>query len=556
MRYFFFSAPIFPQLGPWWAQVGKLFLAVICLANLALLVPVCGEARDAVHLDGARVKSKQQRIYAELRPLFLTMLNNVDQRVRSAVLYAGAGIVRDKALVDILRAHKGRAEFPEVLFLNAFIAGATNAKADVAAFLDSLPDTYAGCEALYNLESALGEGLPLRLVEQAYSYVQQGGFSGLAEPKTIWGERFVLLEFLSGEATGHAESDARLQAWLAAHPDFYAEFQAQAERFWADRPDGVAQSPEDLPEKLKPLLTAISAFFDHPDPLVRLTAFRLAGRLFDPYKEMQRRLELAADSREKLLLYSQLSSFPFAHEGSDFTFPLAREYPQSKEDYTRLLEWEYIVYGDSLPSLACLADASEITRDSLAETRPVLRRMLPWAAPYLPANEAERYARIAAGKFIQGEFYQWSGRVLEVYSGDTLLVTANELGDTVKYRLNNADCPYAGQPYHQEALARAKELVLGQRVNLRSDGEDAFGRRVGWVEYGPHYESLAQTLISEGLAQAPSAESGKHANYYAVEEKAARDALNGIWSLDQQESPAAYRQRMLAETGIDPEAVK
>ena len=149
------------------------------------------------------------------------------------------------------------------------------------------------------------------------------------------------------------------------------------------------------------------------------------------------------------------------------------------------------MYGESLPSLASLAEASDITRDSLAETRPVLQRVLPWAAPCLPPDTAERYAQIAAGKFVRGEFYYWSGTVLEVYAGDTLLVTVNGLGDTVKYRLTSA-CPYAGQPYSAEALARAKELVLGQQATLRSDSGDAFGRRLGWVEYGPHHESPAR----------------------------------------------------------------
>ena len=74
--------------------------------------------------------------------------------------------------------------------------------------------------------------------------------------------------------------------------------------------------------------------------------------------------------------------------------------------------------------------------------------------------------------------------VLGVYAGDTLLVTVNGLGDTVKYRLNNADCPYA------------------------------------------------------------------------AEEKVVREAMNGIWSLPKLESPAAYRERKLAETGVDPEGAK
>lgn len=534
-----------------------LLLSAICLANLAVPFPARGETEQAAHLDNARVKAEQQRIYKELRPLFQAMLDSDDPQIRAAVLYAGAGIIRDKALADTLRQRKDRAAFPEIVFINAFIAGATDADADVAAFLNSLPDTYGGCLPLYYLESALADGLPLRLVEQAYGYVREDRFPGLAEPKTIWGERFVLLDFLSSEATGHADADPRLQAWLAARPDFDAEFQAQAEKVLANPPDGAARLPgEDLSEKLAPLLKDIKAFFDHPDPPVRLTAFRLAHRLTATEKDLRRRLKLAADSREKLLLYSQLALFPLTDDGLDFSIPLAREYPKTREDYARLLEWEYMVYGPELPTLAVIADASDLTRDTLAEARPVLRRVLPWAAPYLTEEENRRYRQLAAGEFVDGEFYYWTGQVTEVISGDTFLVTVNSLGDTAEFRLNNADCPYPGQPYYEEALARAKELVLGQTVTLRSGEADALGRRTGWLEYGPMAESLARALISDGLAQMPLPDSGRYADYYADEEKTARDTLNGIWSLPDPESPAAYRQRMITKTGQDPEAQK
>ena len=162
------------------------------------------------------------------------------------------------------------------------------------------------------------------------------------------------------------------------------------------------------------------------------------------------------------------------------------------------------MYGESLPSLASLAEASDLTRDSLAETRPVLQRVLLWAEPCLPPDTAERYAQIAAGKFVRGEFYYRSGTALEVYAGDILLVTVNGLGGTVKYRLNNA--------------APMRASLIPRRP---------------W----------------------PAA-SGTYVNYYAAEEEVAREAMNGIWSLPKPESPAAHRERKLAEAGADPEGAK
>ena len=547
-------------------------LAALCLAAAfqAHAEPRAG-AKDAIHLDTARLEAQQQRIYTELRPLFNSLLANDDVWTRCAALYAGAGIIRDNTLADLLRERKNRVKFPETVFINAFIAGATDAAADISAFLDSLPDTFAGCETLYDFEDKISEGLPLRLIDQAYGYYARQGanFSGLAEPRIIWGETFVLSQFLSSEATGHAHSDFRLQAWLVAHPDFSAKFDAEAKQAFAAGPDNAAdntadtvtgngagnQTP-DLSAKTDPVLSALSVFFDNPDPLTRLTALRMAGRLADTKETLARRLTLAKDPREKLLLYSQLSLPSFIGGGPDFIAGLIREYPRTRDSYAELLEWEYAVYGPELPTLALLAEASDITRDSLAEARPVFRLVLPWAALYLGEKQRGRYNQIASGKFVTGEFYYWESKVRDVLSGDTLLVEINSLGDTAKFRLTGVDCPYPGQPGFEEALARTTELVLGQKVTLRSGGEDALGRRTGWVEYGPEYKLLGQTLIREGLAICPPPASDEHALYYAVEEKAARAARRGLWSSPEAESPAAFRQRRIAETGQDPEAEK
>ena len=562
---------------PWLARIRFFLPAVLALAALCLAVPLRahaeppGEAKDAirpeaVHLDAARLKAQQQHIAKEFRPALNTLLNNDDVLVRCATLYAGVGIIKDKTLSDLLRQRRSRAKFPEVVFINAFIAGATDAAADVSTFLDSLPDTFTGCETLYNFEGGISESLPLRLVEQAYGYYARGDeFAAAAAPKIVWGETFVLSQFLSSEATGHAQSDPRLQAWMAAHPNFSAEFEAQAQQAFATEPihttdntpgnETLNRAPG-LPVKEDQALSALSAFFDNPDPLTRLTALRMAGRLTDTEKALARRLALAKDPKEKLLLYRELSWPSLIHGGPDFIAELVREYPRTRDGYAKLLEWEYTIYGPELPTLALLADASDITRDSLAEARPVLRLVLPWAALYLNEVQNARYSQIAAGKFVTGEFYYWEAKALEALSGDTLLIEINSLGDTAKFRLTGVDCPYPGQPGYEDALARTKELVLGQKVILRSGGEDAWGRRTGWVEYGTEYKLLGQTLIREGLAVCPPPGSDEHALFYAIEEKAARAARRGLWALPDAESPATFRQRQIAETGQDPEAEK
>ena len=78
-------------------------LAALCLAAAfqANAEPRAG-AKDAIHLDTARLEAQQQRIYTELRPLFNSLLASDDVWTRCAALYAGAGIIRDNTLADLL----------------------------------------------------------------------------------------------------------------------------------------------------------------------------------------------------------------------------------------------------------------------------------------------------------------------------------------------------------------------------------------------------------------------------------------------------------------------
>jgi endonuclease YncB( thermonuclease family) len=521
--------------------------------NPARTQGVSGGAAPCPGTDAAGIQAERERIYAAFHPAFAKLFSDKRPLTRILAMQAAAGILRDRQLADTLRPRLAKADFPEQAVIAYFIAAATDADADVEAFLKSLPESYAGCRALYFVGGRVTENRAWRMADQVYRYASGGRFPDLAEPKAWWSKRYLLVDHEGEEEPW--QSDPRLLAWLKKHPKLDDTYDAQEEQAYEARekrpetrlyPDSAAEQARDGVSK------AIRAFVNHPEPLVRLMAFRLLSHHGDDAKEDKaRRLDAATEPREKLLLYSELGFQPPDKGERDVVLLLAEEYPETPEDYARLRDWERIVYDDGTPTLETLARWSEITRNNSAKTLPVLRRALPWAAPCLPPDKAGEYARLTAGVLQKDESYQWAGKVLDVYSGDTLLVTLNDLGDSVLYRLQAVDCPYPGQPFHDEALALTKKLVLGQQVGLFSQGADGFGRRLGNVDYDNGVKILGAVLAARGLARVtdPEADSG----VYAVAEKRAREARLGVWSLDKPESPADYRKRMIAEQGIDPE---
>jgi micrococcal nuclease len=92
--------------------------------------------------------------------------------------------------------------------------------------------------------------------------------------------------------------------------------------------------------------------------------------------------------------------------------------------------------------------------------------------------------------------YAWEGYVTGVLDGDSLRVKKGRRVNEI--RLYGIDSPEYGQSYWQEARSLARELVLGQIVNIKPVDTDHYGRTVALVW---HQGKLVNSeLVRNGLA--------------------------------------------------------
>lgn len=132
---------------------------------------------------------------------------------------------------------------------------------------------------------------------------------------------------------------------------------------------------------------------------------------------------------------------------------------------------------------------------------------------------------------------EFSGVVSAVPHGDT--ITVNRDGAPARVRIFGIDCPEAGQPYAEEAVARTKALALGKTVKVEVVTEDAAGVSVGRVTL-PDSVDLGETLVREGLAwwdqdRAKDERGLRLMNAEALLEK------RGLWADDTPLAPWDYR---------------
>lgn len=122
-------------------------------------------------------------------------------------------------------------------------------------------------------------------------------------------------------------------------------------------------------------------------------------------------------------------------------------------------------------------------------------------------------------------------RVVQVIDGDTV-VTAD--GATV--RLLDINTPEDGQPYHDAATQRLRELVANRTVRLERGDQNIgqHGRLLRYVHVNGTLVNAA--LVREGLATTYYVEdAGKYRQQLTEAEQAAREQGRGMWS----PSPAA-----------------
>ncbi len=98
--------------------------------------------------------------------------------------------------------------------------------------------------------------------------------------------------------------------------------------------------------------------------------------------------------------------------------------------------------------------------------------------------------------FSAGKSSAWSGLVIGVADGDTIIVKHNT--DTKVIRLFGIDCPEKGQEFGRKAKRFTSALVFKKIVHVHPTGETSYGRTVAWVEING--TSVNKELIRAGLA--------------------------------------------------------
>ena len=135
--------------------------------------------------------------------------------------------------------------------------------------------------------------------------------------------------------------------------------------------------------------------------------------------------------------------------------------------------------------------------------------------------------------------YSFRGTVTHVSDGDTLWVRPREGGAPRSIRLLDLDAPEGCQSFGAEAKLALRQRVLRERVRVRVEGVDDYGRQLAHVHLG--HEDVGAWLVRNGYAWSMTFR-GK-AGPYAPLEAQARDGRRGLWALPGALEPRSFRRR-------------
>ena len=109
-----------------------------------------------------------------------------------------------------------------------------------------------------------------------------------------------------------------------------------------------------------------------------------------------------------------------------------------------------------------------------------IKRIAPgfWLALFL-------ISALAATTAAAGEATSWSGEVVGVKDGDTIVVLHDSRGETI--RLYGIDAPEKGQDFGNRAKQALSGLVFGKTVEIKPMDTDRYGRTVAMVSLSGRY---------------------------------------------------------------------
>jgi len=182
-----------------------------------------------------------------------------------------------------------------------------------------------------------------------------------------------------------------------------------------------------------------------------------------------------------------------------------------------------------------------------------LARVVDWSSqvcPHAPAlRQAERAAKEKRLRMWKdyvppnhgGDMGEYVGRVTEIVSGDTLIVT-DQAGAEKRVSLSSLRCPRMGrepEPYAAESKELLRKLLIGKKVkvvpeykrNFAAEGQPPQERTFATVLYNSD-KNAATALLAEGLAtvnqKGQTEEKSEHYEEMLETEAAARQAKKGL----------------------------
>lgn len=124
----------------------------------------------------------------------------------------------------------------------------------------------------------------------------------------------------------------------------------------------------------------------------------------------------------------------------------------------------------------------------------------------------------------QRSFY---GSINRVIDGDSLLINSDK--KIVEVRLYGVDCPEYNQPLSSEAKNFVRNALDDQKVMVKPEYYDSYGRLVAIVTYGDLV--LNSELVKSGLAWVyPQYCRKSVCKIWKKQEKNAKNGKRGVWS--------------------------
>ena len=144
---------------------------------------------------------------------------------------------------------------------------------------------------------------------------------------------------------------------------------------------------------------------------------------------------------------------------------------------------------------------------------------------------------------------RYGGLVVGVHDGDTVRVEDGGRG-LHKIRLAYIDAPEMGQDFGQDSRDKLRGQVLEQKVSVKVNDIDQYGREVAQIELDGRDINLEQLKNGAAWHYASIAkrQQDKAAfGQYAAAEAAAREGRRGLWARDNPVAPWTFRKQKKAQ---------